>query len=59
MHSKKDNLEIMINDQEDEGIIKCFDFLLYRYQIELETSMKGRTLFLIVLTFCITNVVIK
>ena len=59
MHSKKDNLEIMINDKEDEAINKRFDFLLYRYQIELETSMKGRTLFLIVLTFCITNVVIK
>ena len=59
MHSKKDNLEIMINDEEDEAINKRFDFLLYRYQIELETSTKGRTLFLIVLTFCITNVVIK
>ena len=59
MHSKKDNLEIMINDKEDEAINKRFDFLLYRYQIELETSTKGRTLFLIVLTFCITNVVIK
>ena len=59
MHSKKDNLEIMINDKEDEAINKRFDFLLYRYQIELETSTKGRTLFLIVLTFYITNVVIK
>ena len=59
MHSKKDNLEIMINDKEDEAINKRFDFLLYKYQIELETSTKGRTLFLIVLTFCITNVVIK
>ena len=59
MHSKKDNLEIMINDKEDEAINKRFDFLLCRYQIELETSTKGRTLFLIVLTFCITNVVIK
>ena len=49
----------MINDKEDEAINKRFDFLLYRYQIELETSTKGRTLFLIVLTFCITNVVIK
>ena len=49
MHSKKDNLEIMINDKEDEAINKRFDFLLYRYQIELETSTKGRTLFLIVL----------
>ena len=41
MHSKSDNIEIMINDKSDEVIEKRFQSLLPRYQIELETSMKG------------------
>ena len=41
MHSKSDNIEIMINDKGDETIEKHFDPFLHRYQVELETSMRG------------------
>ena len=40
MHSKSDNVKMMINDKEDE-VIELFQSLLSRYQIGLETSMKG------------------
>ena len=39
MHSKSDNIEIMINDEADEVIKELFDSLKNRYQ-NLE-SMKG------------------
>ena len=39
MHSKNDNIEIMINDEADE-VIKLFHSLKNRYQSNLE-SMKG------------------
>ena len=39
MHSKKDNIEIMINDEADE-VFELFDLLKNRYQNNLE-SMKG------------------
>ena len=41
MHSKSDNIEIMMNDKADEVIEELFKSLLSRYQIGLETSMKG------------------
>ena len=41
MQSKSSNLKIMINDKEDEIIEKLFQSILSRYQIGLETSMKG------------------
>ena len=37
MHSKSDNMEIMIYDKVGE----LFESLLNRYQIGLETSMRG------------------
>ena len=40
MHSKSDNIEIMINDEADEVIKELFDSLKNRYQNNLE-SMKG------------------
>ena len=40
MHSKCDNIEIMINDEADEVIKELFDSLKNRYQNNLE-SMKG------------------
>ena len=40
MHSKSDNIEIMINDEADEVIKELFDSLKKRYQNNLE-SMKG------------------
>ena len=42
MHSRSNNIEIMINDKADEDIEEMFEPLLSRYQIGLETSMKGR-----------------
>ena len=40
MHSKSDNVEIMINDEADEVMEKRFDSLNNRYQNNL-LSMKG------------------
>ena len=40
MHSKSDNIEIMVNDKADE-MIELFQSFLCRYQIGLEISMKG------------------
>ena len=40
VHSKSDNIEIMINDEADEVIKELSDSLKNRYQINLE-SMKG------------------
>ena len=40
MHSKSDNIEIMINDQADEVIEELFKSLKNRYQNNLE-SIKG------------------
>ena len=40
MHSKSDNIEIMINDEAGENIEKFFDSPLNRYQNNLE-SMRG------------------
>ena len=41
MHSKSDNIEIAVNDNADEVIQELFQLLLSRYQIVLETLMKG------------------
>ena len=41
MHSKSDNIEIMIYTKADEVIEERFVSLLNRYQIWLETSMKS------------------
>ena len=55
VHSKSDNIEITINDKEDETIEDFFQSLLSRYQIGLETSMKGID-FVFDCVYCITNV---
>ena len=41
MHSKSDNMEIMIGSETDEIIKNLFDSFLQRYQKGLEESMKG------------------
>ena len=41
MHSKSDNIEIMINIKVDKIIKHLFQSLLSRYQIVLDTSMKA------------------
>lgn len=41
LHSKIDDLEIMINNKVDEVIEKLFQSFLFKYKNELEKSMKG------------------
>ena len=41
IHAKSDNIEIMINDIALEVVEELFQSLLFRYQIGLETSMRG------------------
>ena len=41
MHAKSDKIEIMINDKADGVIEELFQSLVSRYQIGLETSMRG------------------
>ena len=41
MHSKSDNIEIVIYDKANKAIEKLFELLLNRYQIELQISVKS------------------
>ena len=41
MHSKRENIEIIVNDKADAVMEELFQSLLSRYQIRLETSMRG------------------
>ena len=41
MHSKSDNIEIMINHKADQVIEKLFKALLDKYQNNLKKMMKG------------------
>ena len=45
MQSKSDNIEIMINDEADEVIKKCFDTLTNKYQNNLESMKDSEFLF--------------
>ena len=45
MHSKSDNIEIMINDEADEVIKEIFDLLKNRYQNKLESMKSGEFVF--------------
>ena len=55
MHSKSDNIEIMINDEADKVIKELFDSLKNRYQNNLE-SMKCSE-FVFMFSYCIINVI--
>ena len=41
MYSKSDNIEFMLYDNANEFVNELFESLLSRYQIGLETSMRG------------------
>ena len=57
MHSKSDNIDIMINDEAHEVKKELFDSLKNRYQNNLE-SMKGSgVVSLIMFSYCIINVI--
>ena len=55
MHSKNDNIEILIGNEINESIEKHFKSLLQRYQKGLEEKMCVQNLFLIILIYCIIN----
>ena len=46
MHSKSDNIEFMLYDDANEVVNELFESLLSRYQIGLETAMRGSNFFL-------------
>ena len=56
MHSRSDNIEIVINDEADKVIKELSDSLKNRSQNNLK-STKGNKFFFIMLTYCITNVI--
>ena len=41
MHSKGDNIEIIINDEAEDVMTELFDSLIKNYQIGLEKTMRG------------------
>ena len=56
MHSESDNIEIMVGQERYETMNGIFKFLLLRYQIGLQESMRNMVvLSLIILIFCIAN----
>ena len=57
MHSKSDNIEIVIYNKGDKVIQELFESFLFRYQADLEELIKDSDFILIVLTCCITNVI--
>ena len=56
MHSKIDNIEIMISDEGDKIKKELFDSLKNKYQKNLE-SIKGSKFVLIIFSYCIINVI--
>ena len=55
IHSKSDNIEILMGNKTDESIEELFESLLQRYQKELEEKCVFQNLFLIMLIHCIIN----
>ena len=56
MHSRSNNLEIMINDEADKVINKSFDLFRNRYQNCLK-SMEVVSLSSVIYIYCIMNVI--
>ena len=56
MHSRSNNLEIMINDEADEVTNKSFDLFRNRYQNCLK-SMEVVSLSSVIYIYCIMNVI--
>ena len=54
MHTKSNNIKIVIGSDTDEVIEDLFKSLLQRYQENLEETMRGQSWFLMVLMCCIT-----
>ena len=56
-HSKSDNIEVVTYGDANEIIEKLFDSLLSRYQIGLETQLRGSDAIFDCVNFFITNVI--
>ena len=41
IHSRSDNMEIMVGNEADEIVLELFDSLLKKHQHDLEESMKS------------------
>ena len=46
MRLKSDTIEIVINDKANKVVKECFQSLFFRYQVRLETSMRGSDFYL-------------
>ena len=57
MHSKGDNIEIIINGDADEVIKELFDSLKNRYQNNLESVKGSDSLSLIMFSYYIINAI--
>ena len=55
IHTKSDNIKIMIGNERDEVTSELFKSVLQRYQEWLEESMKRSNFYLIVLIYYIMN----
>ena len=55
IHSKRENIEIMVNEKADEVIEELFQSLLSRYQIGSEISMKSSDLSLALFIYSVAN----
>ena len=55
MHTKSDNIEIMMGNETDEIIEKLFKSLLQKYQDGLEESMRGSKFIPDSVDLCITT----
>ena len=55
MHTKSDNIEIMMGNETDEIIEKLFKSLLQKYQDRLEESMRGSKFIRDSVDLCITT----
>ena len=56
MHSKSDNIKIIINNESDEVIKELFDSLDYRYRV-ICNQWKVVTLSSLIFIYCIINVI--
>ena len=56
MHSKSDNIEIMISDEVDEVIKEIYDALKNRYK-KIWNQRKVASLSLLMFSYCIINLI--
>ena len=58
MHSKSDNIEIIIYGKPEEVVEEFFESFIHRYQSNLQESMKGSDFVsFIMFIYCIVNVI--